>query len=144
MRVLWAYLADVSADRVAQLLRQSLPALRAVGTVEFGERLVTRFDGDRCKATIEISLRPAFPMEVEVTLHDDLLGAQFGQDSMAFGEWLVDNLACTAVVDCGGRHVPAFSDYLIRITADSIESVAIPDDMAMIDESKTSLVKTGR
>jgi hypothetical protein len=142
MRVLWAYLSEVSADRVAQLISRTLPQLKVTDTFEVGERSIMCFLGDRCRATIEISSRSVFPIEVDVTLDDGLLESQLGHDQIAFGEWLVDNLGCTAVVDCGGRYVPALSDYLTRITSNKIESIEIPDDSVNIDESKTLLVKS--
>ncbi len=136
MRILWAYLADISPG----LLLRSFPELKVSELFETEGWSIRHFTGNRCRASLETARRPAFPIEVEISL-DDGCDMQIADDNVGFGEWLVDRLACTAFVDCGGRYNPVFSDALVRITLDKMESIAIPEDGAMIDETKTTLIK---
>ena len=80
---------------------------------------------------LELTIRPQSPDSI-FTAWDDI----------QLGERLVDDLGGITVVGCGGTYVDPFAPFMVRISADKMELVELPDMIGdPFDESKTKLIK---
>jgi hypothetical protein len=63
-------------------------------------------------------------------------------ENLQLGERLVDDLGGITLVDCGGIYTHPLSDQVVRISAEKMELVYLPDTMDKpFNESLTQLIK---
>jgi len=63
-------------------------------------------------------------------------------DSLKLGERLVDDLGGITVVGCGGVYVDPLAPFMVRISADKMELVELPDAIGdPFDKTSTQLLK---
>ena len=63
-------------------------------------------------------------------------------DNIRLGERLVDDLGGITLVDCGGVYTHPLSPFIVRVSADKMELVELPDTIyESFDESMTQLIK---
>jgi hypothetical protein len=80
---------------------------------------------------LELTIRPKTP--------DSVFAAW---DNLKLGERLVDDLGGITVVDCGGIYVDPLAPFNVRISADKMELVELPDMIGdPFDETSTQLIK---
>jgi hypothetical protein len=80
---------------------------------------------------------------LELTIRSKTPGSVFAAwDSLKLGERLVDDLGGITIVGCGGIYVDPLAPFMVRISADKMELVELPDMIGdPFDENQTQLIK---
>ena len=134
---LHAYINHVSVEKLKEALFSVVQNLEYTKTETFsGNYVVQYFENKYCG--ILLHLNPDICWSLEVEIKGDISNTEYsGINNIQFGEKLVYELGCEAIVDCEGEINPVHSDRMVRITKNRWESVEIPDEGEKVNESTT-------
>lgn len=140
---LHAYIQGPDSTAVAKWLESVVTDLERTETIDLTEEIGTtiiRFDGKHETLDLEQLVDTKW---LELAIRPKSRKSIFSEwDNIRLGERLVDDLGGITLVDCGGMYTHPLSDYIVRVSADKMELVELPETIyESFDENLTQLIK---
>jgi len=140
---LHAYIHGPEVEALTQWVEANVPEIERVEPVDLIQAIGVDMLKFHCKHDLVTIERLVNYDWLELTVRPASSESTFWEwDSLQLGERLVDDLGGITLVNCGGIYTHPLSDQIVRISAEKMELVYLPDTMGdPFDESLTQLIK---
>jgi hypothetical protein len=141
---LHAYIMGPSFSDVVGWVRLALKCMTREEVLDLTKELdmtIQKFDGKSETLVLEQRINSEW---LELTIRTNTDASKFADwDNITLGELLVDDLGGITLVDCRGEYTNPMSDDIVRVSADKIELVRLPDTLEdPFDESLTRFIRS--
>jgi hypothetical protein len=140
---LHAYLQGPDLQALTRWVRSNFPEIERVESVDLVEATGVDMRRFHCKHDLVTLENPVNYDWLELSIHPASPDSAFWEvDNLQLGEHLVDDLGGITLSDCGGLYTHPLSDFIVRVSAEKLELVYLPETMGEpFDETLTEFIK---